>query len=416
MTGLAPLAGTRPGDGALETRLAGAALDSLVALALRRSPELQVSAYAVQAAAEEAPAAGALPDPMIGLSARGEDYPGAGIGSDPMAMAALEVSQAFPWPGKRALREAAAAARVPELAAAHDGDRRLVAADVREAYAELYARRQAVISLREEMNLLDVLEPQALARYGTGSGTQDDWLALRRERATLASAVDRELAGRELVVARLAAALDDTAAASAVRADVLPPWSTTTPAAGIGEGFADVARAEAGLEAARIRRTAAEREGRPDLVVGAEYGWRDALPPMVTARVGVAVPLWRGRKQDAVARAAAQAEAGARAAARQTRLRADAEVRALVARQQAADRAAGRLRDRILPLLAMTAESARVRYLAGEAPADLLIAALREQADARAELAREEAAGFAAASRLRALAGLDPVAGNGREP
>jgi outer membrane protein TolC len=394
---------------------AAAELDSLVALALRRAPALQARDADLLAAREEISVAGALPDPMVAFSATGEEYPGGGLGTEPMSVAALEFTQTIPWPGKRGRREAAAAARVPELIAGREEERRAVAADVRTAYADLYAIDGAVLALRRALALYDVLEPQALARYETGLGAQTDWLALRRARAALASDIDGELADRVEVVARLATALDDTAAAAAVRADALPA-AAATPTSADGSAFAGIATAEAVLETARRVRESAQREGQPDLVVGAEYGWRDGLPPMLTARVGLELPLWRGRKQDAMARAAGYMEAGARAGERQARLQAGAEARALAARRDAASRAAGRLRGQILPLLDLTAESARARYLAGEAPATMLIDALRERAAARGELARAEAAHYAAGARLRALSGLDAVAGNGREP
>ncbi len=372
-------------------------------------------AAAIDAAREEIAAAGALPDPMIGLSASGENYPGAGLGEDPMAVTALEFTQTIPWPSKRSRREAVAAARVPGMEAARDGDRRAVAADVREAWAGLYASGRGVAALRQTLALLDVLEPQALVRYETGTGAQTDWLALRRERVRLASAIERELADRTGILARLAVALDDTTALAAIEADALPDEPEAMFASAVGATFAEVAMADSAVETARRMHAAAKQEGRPDLVVGAGYGWRDELAPMITARVGVELPLWRGRKQDALTRAAAHGEAGALAAAREARLQADAEVRTLRAQREASARAADRLRSQILPLLDLTAESARARYLAGDAPADLLIEALRDRAEARADLAREEAARFAAGSRLRALSGLDPVAGPGKE-
>jgi outer membrane protein TolC len=391
---------------------ARAEVDSLVARALRRAPAIAAAGAEVAALREQIAAAGALPDPMVALSARGEDYPGAGLGSDPMAMTALEFTQAFPWPGKRSLRTAAAAARVPAGEARLEMERRALAADVREAWARLYAADAALGSLRRVIALFDVLEPQALARYETGDGTQAGWLALRRERLRLETAVDRELAGREVIIARLGAAIADTAAAAQVRPALLPPLAAhTTPD---GAGFAAIAMAEAEVQAAGAEVAAARREGRPDLVVGAEYGWRDTLAPMVTARVGLELPLWKGRKQDALARAAAGRQVATTATARAVRLEADAQARELAALRDAALRAAGRLRDRVLPLLELSAESARARYLAADADANALVEALIELADARADLAREEADAWAAAARLLALSGRDPVAGDGR--
>jgi outer membrane protein TolC len=351
---------------------------------------------------------------MVGLSAVGEDYPGAGIGTDPMAMTSLEVTQAIPWPGKRGRREAAAAARVPELAAAREEARRMLAADVREAYADLHASEAASRAITEALAFLDILEPQAQARYETGSGELAPWLAVRREQATLASDLDREHAAALEARARLGAALADTTVAAAVDATMLPPRGDPDTS-GEAADFASVTMADAAAKAAGLMRAVAEVEGRPDLVLGAEYGWRDAMAPMVTARVGLEVPLWKGRKQDAMARAAAHGEHGAQATARAARLQADAEARTLRARRDAADRAAVRLRERILPLLDLAVESARAGYLAGRSGADELVMALRERATMRAELAREEAMGYAADARLRALSGRDAVAGDGKD-
>ena len=412
MTALAPLPSAGAASDSAARRSAGAELDSLVAQALRRAPLIAAGAAEVAALHREIPAAGALPDPMIALGARGGDYPGAGLGRDPMAIMGLEVTQSIPWPGKRALRSAAAAARVPVGEARLADRRRRLAADVREYWARLYATDVALGSLRQVLALLDVLEPRALALYETGRGTQAGWLALRRERLDLESAVDRAQAEREVIVARLAAALDDTAAAATARPTALPPAAATARAD--GSGFAIVAETRAEAAAAAAATAAARREGRPDLFVGAEYGWREALAPMVTARVGVELPLWKGRKQDALAGAAAAREAAAAASAAAARLEADAQARELAARQRAAASAATRLRDRVLPLLELAAESARARFLAADTEATELVEALDALAWARADLAREDADAWAAGARLQALSGLDPVAGDGR--
>ncbi|MBM4131988.1 TolC family protein, partial [bacterium] len=394
------------------TTRAAAAIDSLVAQALRRAPALAAAAADIATLSEQVPAAGALPDPMVMLGATGENYPGAGLGRDPMAMASLEVTQAIPWPGKRSLRTAAAAAMVPAGEARLEMERRALAADVRELWAGLFATDVALGSLRRVLALFDVLEPQALARYETGAGAQADWLALRRERLGLESAVETERARREGLLARLGAALADTTAAAQARPDLLPPIAAAPPTD--GAGFAAVAMAEAEATAAGAEAAAARRESRPDLLVGAEYGWRDALAPMLTARVGLELPLWKGRKQEALARAAAARRTSATLTAAAARLEADAEVRELAARQRAAASAAARLRDRVVPLLELAAESARARYLAAGADATALVVARKDLAEARTELAREEAEAWAAAARLLALSGRDPVAGDGR--
>ncbi len=385
------------------------AADSLVALALARSPRLAALAEYIAVAREEAPAEGALPDPMVGFSARGEDYPGAGIGEDPMAMAAFEVSQTLPWPGKRGRRQAAAAAKVAVAEAELVAARRRLAAEVRAAYAE-----QAVIdaqraTLREAIALVELLVPAVTARYANGLAGQSDVVGLQLERLRLE--VDLEDLDTRCAehLAELSAALD-------LPVSDLPPLDAGLPAvapadvASVAAGdLAEVAAAEARVNAAAQRAAAAEGEGSPDLVLGAEYGWRDALPPMVTARLGVELPLWQGRKQDALARAAGREHLMAEAERRDALAMAGAEVAGLQARAGAAQRQIERLRNGILPQATLVVESARSGYATGVADAAEVIMALRQLVESRAMLVEREADLYTAWAALRALAGRDPV-------
>jgi len=378
-----------------------------VSLALARSPRLAARADAVDAARVSAPAAGALPDPMLGLSATGERYPGAGIGENPMAMASIELTQAIPWPGKRGRREDAAAADVAVARGDLETARRRLAGDVRALYAGLVALDQDALALREAIDLVDLLQPSVAVRYEAGDAEQADLVRLQLERLRLASELDANTAGRAELAATLAAALDST--------EVVPPrMPAALPAASdpladaAPDSFAEVSRARAAVERARLRARAAEHEDSPDLLVGAEYGWRDALPPMVTLRVGVALPLWQGRKQDAVTAGAERELALAEANLRDARAAAAAEAAALCARVDAAASQSARLRAEILPQAALAVAAERASYETGRGDVDRLVTSLRLLIDARAELTRREADRYAAWARLRALAGRDP--------
>jgi cobalt-zinc-cadmium efflux system outer membrane protein len=388
---------------------AAATTDSLVALALIRSPRLAALAESIEAAREGAPAEGALPDPMIGVSARGEKYPGAGIGKDPMAEAAFEVSQAIPWPGKRGSRQAAAEAQVGIAEAQLVAARRRLAAEVRTAYAEQAMLGAAQLASRESLALIDVLMPSVAARYETGQAAQLDVVGLQLERSRLEADLDDLAARRAQQTAELAAALDLPISDLPALDAGLPAVDGAVVAAVAPAELAEVATAEARITAARRRAESAEREGSPDLILGAEYGWRDALPPMLTARVGVELPLWQGRKQDAMARAARREQAMAEADQRDVLAMAGAEFAGLQARYDAAERQVLRLRTGILPQATLAAESARAGYVTGTTDASDLIMALRQLAETRAMLAEREADRYTAWATLRVLAGRDPV-------
>jgi len=378
-----------------------------VALALARSPRVAARAAAITGARHVAPAAGALPDPMVSLSARGEDYPGAGIGDEPMAMAAVELSQTIPWPGKQRRREAAATASVAVAEGDLESARRQLAAEVRAAYAGLVALDQEARATGEAIDLVELLRPAVGARYETGQAEQTDLVSLQLERLRLLSDLDATAAARAELAASLEAALDTIGVAPPRTAGVLPAVGDAVAGAS-PDSFAAVGRARAEVERARLFAAAARREGRPDLVVGAEYGWRDALPPMVTVRVGVELPLWRGRKQDALAEGAVCDLAMAEAQLRDARAAAAAESATLAARIAAASRQAARLRVEVVPHAELAVAATRASYVAGRGELAGVVDALRTLVGARAELSRREAEHYAAWARLRALAGRDP--------
>ncbi|MDO9693176.1 MAG: TolC family protein [Candidatus Latescibacteria bacterium] len=388
---------------------AGAASDALVVLALARSPRLAALAEGIAAAREAAPAEGALPDPMLGFSARGEDYPGADIGEDPMAMAAIEVSQTLPWPGKRGRRQSAAEARIGIAEAELVAMRRRLASEVRAAYAEQTAIDASRRALRASIDLLDLLAPSLAVRYETGQSGQRDLIELQLERLRLAAELDDLEARGAGHLAELAAMLDVAVADLPPLDAGLPAIDDTVVADIAPADLAAAAVAEARVAGARRRAEAAQGEGSPDIVLGAEYGWRDALPPMVTARVGVELPLWQSRKQDALARAAGHEHALAEAERREALAMAGAEVAGLQARLDAAQRQIVRLNTGSLPQAALAAESARAGYATGDAGVAELVGALRRLAETRAMLAEREADRYTAWAALRALAGRDPV-------
>jgi outer membrane protein TolC len=407
--------------------VAQAAVDSLVALALRRSPDLEAGTERVAAATAASPAAGALPDPMVALSLRGESYPGAGLGEDPMAMASLEFTQTIPWPGRRGRREAAARAEIGVANAGLELSRRRLAAEVREVYAELCALANEEQAIEQSLDLLAILLSSAGSRYAVGQAEQTDLVRLQIERDRWLDSLDLTRAMRSEHAARLAALLNLDPAEPMLGAVGLPGLSHPEGGPGLSAAtnadgrnlaaadtalageFAEVLAAIAGVERARLRAAAADHEGTPDLVLGTEYGWRDGMPPMILARLGVELPLWSGRKQGALAAASHREVAMAEADLRAATAAARSQTMALQARILAAARRADRLRTETMPKVALAVESARADYGAGRGDLDAVIMGLQQLAETRAQLGRRQAEHYAAFARLQALRGLDPV-------
>jgi outer membrane protein TolC len=147
-------------------------VDNLIGEVLARNPTLAQMTAAWQAAAAKYPQAISLDDPMFDAAVG----PGT-IGADDLRFAyRLEISQRYPWPGKRALR--GEKARAEESAASHDvEDMRLqLIESARTAFYDYYLVERALAVNQESLRLLKEVRENALSRFRTGQAPQQDVL------------------------------------------------------------------------------------------------------------------------------------------------------------------------------------------------------------------------------------------------
>ena len=157
-------------------------LEQLVAEVESRNPSLQAMIAAWQAAAEKFPQAVALEDPMFMAM-----LAPAALGADDVAGGQqLQVTQRFPWPGKRRARGQVAQSEAD--AAFHDAEdaRVQLALMTQMAFYDYYLVRQLVRLNGESTELLTQLRETAQVRYQTNLVTQQDVLQADVELADLA--------------------------------------------------------------------------------------------------------------------------------------------------------------------------------------------------------------------------------------
>jgi outer membrane protein TolC len=315
------------GAGEPDGLFAGAARlerDELVRQVLERNPSLAAAHFAWLAALERYPQARALDDPMLGYSIAPRTLGASGF--DPSQR--FDLSQRLPFPGKRALAGAAALAEAE--ASAHDfaTARIRLAALASALFDDYYLAARALAINREHADLLQIHFKSALARYASGSGSQQDPLQAEVEIAQLArQALELRNRSRE-AQARINALLR--------RAPELPlpppPERLRVPALPAGDGPSAAAvgsRPDLAAAAARVRARAAELAGAqraflPDLTLMGSYDqlWEEKeLRPMLGFEIELPLQLARRRAGVREARARlAQAEHEALGAADGARL------------------------------------------------------------------------------------------------
>ena len=393
--------------------------DSLVARALASNPQLRGMDAQVSASLARIGPAGAWADPMlvVGIQnlplSREATGHGARTGADPMTMRMVGVVQTVPYPGKTWLRTKAARAGADAAEARRAALRLTLRRDVINAYYDLATARAVLALIDRQQQVATSVLPAAEARYVAGTAAQSDVLKARTEAALLVEVRNAVQQQERVALARLNAALDQHSTIP-IRTVAPDGGDTTAMLLPLDELHARALRASPRLRERRAMIAAqtaqaelARREYLPDFDVSVQYGQRDRLPDMITATVGVPLPIQRGRKQSAEARAARfdLAAAEAELDVEENELRAQVtQAHAEIERQRASADLVGRA---ILPQSRATFASASASYQSGRGELLSVLDAMRAMFAAETMYVRALAELAKAAAELQALVGED---------
>lgn len=164
-------------------------LEDLLRETMVHNPEIAAAVQAVRSARSRIPQAGALSDPMLSFRIQniGESQ---SIGEEEMSMAGLSISQAFPFPGKRALSESIASRETARTEAMLEEIQRRVIREIKQLYFDLSRIKRSETIINEIRRLLQTLIETAQTRYSVGQAMQQDVLQAQAELIRL---TDRQL-------------------------------------------------------------------------------------------------------------------------------------------------------------------------------------------------------------------------------
>ena len=290
-------------------------LARLIQEALAANPQLKASRASVDAERAKVPQAGALPDPMVSLGYQNDGYRKLTYGQSNFAFAQIGVSQTFPYPGKRKLRERIAEAGVAAADASVARVRLDLVASVKRTYYDLLRLRGQRTLLDAQAGLWSQVAQAAQARLEAGTGSTTDLLRAQLERTRLAQR-EADLEGRtaalEAELDRLAGRAPGAPVETGAGLDTLPLPAPPDPARASTQAVADspeLSEARHHLTHYQQQVDLAKLDLRPDFTVGAAVMPQGSMPGMWSVSVGFNVPIWAGRKQkQAIAQARAQAE------------------------------------------------------------------------------------------------------------
>jgi outer membrane protein TolC len=357
----------------------------LVAAVLARNPSIAAARWAWRAALARHPQETALDDPMLGY-----ELAPLSIGESDMDTGQrVELSQAFPFPGKRALRGEVALAEAEAAASDFAAVRLRMAALASLLYDELYLTERKLAVNDAHRTLLAELREVAVARYEAGSATQQDPLEAELAEAELLHREVELQADRRIAQEQMNVLLHRE---PALPLPPLPPTLDEPPADGADAGAGErpeLRAAEARVRAREARVSLARREALPDLrVMGAFDAMEEEDEMRPQLGIAVSIPLQRTRRAAQLDEAEAELEA---ARAERAGVESQLHFSVLRARERLAEAHHAReiLRDRVLPAARDRVASARAAFEVGQSSFSVLIDAERSLRDA--ELGHEEA-------------------------
>ena len=431
---LAGVAGEPWTAGAVAQTPPGVTLPELLNQLEIASPEIRRAEGLVAAARERVAPAGALPDPMLTAGFMNVPVPTFDLSREGMSMAVFEVGQRFPARGVRPAQTRIANARAEELI----HRRQEIGLSLRVRAAELYAEvlfiDESMGVLSEMQGFLDELAELARVRLAEGSGSQADVIRTLTE-VTRIDERRSELRGERSRAEAGLSALLDAPIPSGFAAQLPEGWSRLRSIPVTTEGFARAVpesmpetalpplsellersrrehpallAAHAAVAVMEAEVELAERERRPDVAVMVGYGARSGMDDVWSATVSIGLPVFRGRKQEPLVRAASHDVEAGRERARGVRAQQDALVTAAWSDLVRARERLHLVERLVLPQAAATVESALAGFRTGSEGASFLsvLDALMTLYTSEMERAR------AALDLIRALAGLEGATGS----
>ncbi|MGH7542872.1 MAG: TolC family protein [Gemmatimonadota bacterium] len=384
LMGPGPVAGQEPDS--------SSDLAELLAEARAKNPEIAAADRAIEAVRARAEAAGIPPDPTIGLGLVNALVRDPLSSRDFMTMRMVEVGQRLPYPGKLGLEREIAAWELAAVEAERRAVELEIVSEVKRSYYEIFFLDRSREIVDRNRTLLGDFASVTQVRYGVGTGSQQDALKAQVEHTRLGDELIGLSERRRAVLAELNALLDRPS--STPVEDPLLPESlveAAIPKPGQQVRFTAIAlegargpsgpipdletlqrraeernpRIQAHLARIRGQEARAELAGKaalPDVDLSVGYGQRSNREDMLSVWLSVPVPVFKGRKQDALEAGErselSSLEAGHREMVNETRAEVAQRHASLVrTRDQLA-----LLQDGILPQARASLESATAGY------------------------------------------------------
>ncbi len=283
-------------------------LQELLAEAARNNPEIWAAGNEREAARHRVSPAGALDDPMLEAGVINAPLPTLRLNREDMTMKMLGLSQRFPYPGKRGLRQDVAAKDAESVLHAYQETVNRVVRDVKTAYFELAFVAESARLVEKNRQVLEQFLRISESRYSVGQGNQADVLKAQTQLSRMVDELIKLARERRAIEAELARALGRGSEAGAPAPAALRLRETPLQFEGLRQAALKESPQLLGLKSLIDRGAKAldlaRKDYYPDFDVKFSYGQRENMldgtgrDDMVSFTVAINLPVWRENKRD----------------------------------------------------------------------------------------------------------------------
>lgn len=395
-------------------------LQPLISEALQNNHDVWVAGEKWKASSSRVKLAGSLPDPMVMIGYQNEGWNQYTYGKMEGAQWMYSLSQMFPFPGKRALKEEMAGRDADTAAAMHRAARLGTVARVKELYYDLFLAYKDLDLVRERTALFGRIEEAALARYATGMAQQQEVLMAQTEKYML---LEREVMldqKRRTLEAMLTAAVGRDQSAPLGRPVELVPTPVTASEEELVrqalESSPEVASREKMLKASEAGVHMAQKEYYPDVTLAGTVAKRSGeFQDMWSLTATFNIPLYyKSRQGAALASARAMSSAAVHDLAGIKAMLASS-VRENYSMVRSADQLMELYRAGLIPKTRQDFDLSLSGYRTGKVEGITVVSRLKALLDLETSYWTQFAAREKAIARLEALTGTGDAVGNKNE-
>ena len=339
-------------------------------LALEQEPGHEALLQQSQALAEEAVAAGQLPDPLLRVGVGNYPIQSGSFSTEGMTQAQLGYRQSFPSGDSRefsTLKYESLSRQFSESAGARQRD---VLNEVRRVWFEAYYWQHARAMVEEKRPFFADLVEITRSWYAVGRKTQQDVLRAELELAR----IDDRLIEIDEQYGQAVAALAEWTGQAATRpiATRLPEWEATPPLEELRQNLQShpaLLAAKARISAEEAEVGIAEENKKPGWSIDVGYGYRegelangDPRSDFISVGVTTELPFFRKNRQDRELASALRGRSAAEYRKEQLHRRLRSELDAAHARWQDLDRRTALYGSSMVTLTADQAQAALLAY------------------------------------------------------